>query len=60
MEKKASKNGARREKKRQAQLNPFLLKKSTVDLFNICFPFDCPFFCRFANVIFFELAVFSF
>ena len=25
-----------------------------------CFPFDCPFFCRFANVIFFELAVFSF
>ena len=25
-----------------------------------CFPFDCPFFCRFANVIFFELVVFSF
>ena len=24
-----------------------------------CFPFDCPFFCRFANVIFFELVVFS-
>ena len=25
-----------------------------------CFPFDCSFFCRIANVIFFELVVFSF